>query len=158
MKKSALYHLPLLLIIIASLLMDGCASTSKATAERSDAAKTFTIPMEKGSVYLYRVGRVYASAVQLSVKINGLDAGGTGPNTFFKWDLLPGTYTFLSTTDESSAVVELEVEPGKNYFIRQDIRMGVITNRVKMKLVDHVQGREEVLNSKLLVSSYIPES
>ena len=58
----------------------------------------------------YRTGRAVGAAGQLKVLVNSKDAGGTGPGTFFRWDLLPGTYTFASSTGESSAVVQLEVK------------------------------------------------
>ena len=91
------------------------------------------------------------------VKINSVDAGGTGPGTFFKWDLKPGTYTFSSSTGESSAVVQIDVKAGQVIFIRQDARMGIDNGRVTLKEVDTNKGQKEVTSCKLLVSSYIPE-
>ena len=146
-----------LFIIVLSFGLVQCASTSKAPTEKSDAAKSYTAPDGKGTVYLYRTGRAVGAAGQLSVQVNGNPAGGTGPGTFFKWDLNPGTYTFLSSTGESSAVVELAVKAGSVYYIRQDARMGIDSGRVTMKEVDSSKGQSEVKNCKLLVSSYIPE-
>ena len=146
-----------LLLLLFSLMVFGCASTSNATTEKSEEAKTFSAPDSKGSVFLYRTGRAVGAAGQLSVKVNGLDAGGTGPGTFFRWDLNPGTYTFLSSTGESSAVVQLEVEAGKVYFIRQDARLGIDSGRVTMQEVDSGKGENEVTGCKLLISSYIPD-
>jgi len=140
-----------------SALTYSCASTSKAPSEKSQEAKLNTPLENKGSVFLYRTGRVVGAAGQLSVKVNGKDAGGTGPGTFFKWDLLPGIYTFLSSTGESSAVVQLEVKAGEVYYIRQDARLGVSNGRVTMKEIDSHKGKREVEGCKLLVSSYVPE-
>ena len=134
-----------------------CASTSKAPESKSNEAKSFSAPSDRGTVYLYRTGRAVGAAGQLSVRVNSTAAGGTGPGTFFKWDLKPGTYTFSSTTGESSAVVELNVEAGQVYYLRQDARMGVSSGRVTMKEVDSKQGQKEVKNCKLLVSSYVPD-
>jgi hypothetical protein len=144
-------------IVLFILFLVGCAATSKAPSEMSDEAKSFFAPADKGSVYLYRTGRVVGAGGQLSVKVNGQDAGGTGPGTFFKWDLKPGTYTFFSSTGEASAVVQLEVKAGEVYFIRQDARIGIDTGRVSMKEVSDSKGRKEVQSCKLLVSSYIPD-
>lgn len=152
-----LNKLHFLLVISILILSYGCASTSKAPGEKSEKAKSFEAPENKGSVFLYRTGRAVGAAGQLSVKVNGKDAGGTGPGTFFRWDLSPGTYTFLSSTEESSAVVQLEVKSGEVYFIRQDARMGVSNGRVTMKEVDSSKGINEVKSCKLLVSSYIPD-
>jgi len=151
------YRLFFGLVISLSLLVYGCASTSKAPVEKSDEAKSFVAPDGKGSVYLYRTGRMVGAVGQLSVKVNGIDAGGSGPGTFFKWDLKPGTYTFLSSTTEASAVVQLEVKAGEVYYVRQDARMGLTDGRVTMKEVSDAKGKSEVAGLKLLVSSYVPE-
>jgi hypothetical protein len=134
-----------------------CASTSKAPESKSNEAKVFNTPDDKGTVYLYRTGRAVGAAGQLSVKVNSDAAGGTGPGTFFKWVLKPGTYTFSSSTGESSAVVQLDVEAGQVYYLRQDARMGVGSGRVTIKEVDSKKGQNEVKNCKLLVSSYVPD-
>ena len=120
-------------------------------------AKAFQAPDDRGSVYLYRTGRIVNATGQLNVKVNGTDAGGTGPGTFFKWDLKPGTYTFFSSTGEASAIVQLEVKAGEVYYIRQDARMGINDGRVTMKEVSDSKGRKELEGCKLLVSSYMPE-
>jgi len=146
-----------LILIVLSLLVYGCASTSKAPSEQSDKAKSFTAPDDKGTVYINRTGRAVGAAGQLNVKVNGTDAGGTGPGTFFKWDLTPGTYTFFSSTAEASAVVQIDVKAGEVYYIRQDSRIGLNSNRVTLKEVSDQKGKSEVAGLKLLISSYVPE-
>ena len=155
MRKKRLFRI--LPILIMTLLIGSCASTSKAPESKSNEAKSFNAPADKGTVYLYRTGRAVGAAGQLLVKINSIDAGGTGPGTFFKWDLKPGSYTFSSSTGESSAVVQVDVKAGQIYFIRQDARLGIDKGRVSMKEVDSKKGQNEVQNCKLLVSSYLPE-
>ena len=147
----------LLPIMIMTLIFGSCASTSKAPESKSNEAKQFSAPADKGTVYLYRTGRAVGAAGQLSVKINSIDAGGTGPSTFFSWNLNPGTYSFSSSTGESSAIVQIDVKAGQVYFIRQDARLGIDNGRVSMKEVDTKKGEKEVKSCKLLVSSYIPE-
>lgn len=148
---SALVFIPLLVI---SMITISCASTSKATEENSTAAKSFEKLPEKGVVYLYRTGRAVGAAGSLMVKVNGIDAGGSGPGTFFRWELTPGTYAFSSSTAESSAVVEVDVKANEHYFIRQDMRLGLSSGRVTMVVQDEVTGKSAVKNCKLLVSAY----
>ncbi len=152
--KKFLWLIP---ILVLTYVVSSCASTSKATTDKSNEAKSFTASNDRGTVYLYRTGRAVGAAGQLSIKINSIDAGGTGPSTFFKWDLKPGTYTFSSVTGESSAVIQLDVKASKIYYIRQDARMGLDKGRVTMKEVDAKKGQNEVKNCKLLVSAYVPE-
>lgn len=143
--------------LLVVVVFTNCASTSKATESMNADAKQFKAADGKGTVYLYRTGRAVGAAGQLMVKVNQLDAGGTGPGTFFKWDLTPGTYTFMSSTGESSAVVQLEVQAGKVYYIRQDARLGIDAGRVTMTEVDASKGEKEVAKCKLLVSSFVPQ-
>ena len=147
----------LLPLVIAIFFTVSCASTSKAPENKSTEAKTFESPSDKGTVFLYRTGRALNAAAQLMVKVNSIDAGGTGPGTFFRWDLKPGSYTFSSSTGESSAVVQIDVQAGQVYFIRQDARVGIDKGRVSMKEVDSNKGQREVEKCKLLISTYVPE-
>lgn len=152
--KRSLWLIP---IIVLVYFASSCASTSKATEDRSNQAKSFTASNDKGTVYLYRTGRAVGAAGQLSVKINSDAAGGTGPGTFFKWDLNPGPYTIASSTGESSAVIQLDVKAGEVYYLRQDARMGISSGRVTINEVDSKKGQKEVMGCKLLVSSYVPD-
>lgn len=142
---------------ILSLFFLGCASVSKAPTNKSEEAKSFQVSTDKGTVYLYRTGRAVGAAGQLQVTINNHAAGGTGPGSFFKWDFMPGIYTFSSSTGESSAVIQLEIKAGEVYYLRQDARMGVSTGRVTLKEVSVQKGQKEIMDCKLLVSSYVPE-
>ena len=131
-----------------------CASTSKATSDKDETAKEFNTNPDKGVVYIYRPGRMVGAAGQTQIKINGQDAGGSGPSTYFQWELEPGTYTFSCFTAESSAVVELDVKPNKLYFLRQDTRIGLGNGRVTLKEVDESTGKDAVKGYELLISTY----
>ena len=154
MKQSRV--LPLLLIAMLPGLFQ-CASVSKAPIEETEAAKNFEPIEDQGIVFLYRPGRAVGAASATQVKVNGLDAGGTGPGTFFRWELKPGKYTFLASTGESSATVALDVEPGMIYFIEQVARIGLNEGRVTMKQVDESKGKAALKNLTMAVSAYVPE-
>jgi len=141
-------------ITLLVFLITSCASTSKATSDKDEVAKEFNTNIDKGIVYLYRPGRMVGGAVQTQIKINGQDAGGSGPSTYFQWELEPGTYTFSCYTSESSAVVELDVKPNKLYFLRQDTRIGLGDGRVTLKEVDESTGKKAVKGYELLISTY----
>lgn len=141
-------------VIFLVFFLLNCASTSKATSDSDEAAKEFNTNPDKGVIYLYRPGRMVGAAGQTQIKINGQDAGGSGPSTYFQWELEPGTYTFSCFTAESSAVVELDVEPNRLYFLRQDTRIGLGNGRVTLKEVDESTGKKAVKGYKLLISTY----
>ena len=144
-------------IMLALPIVIGCAGTSKAPSEDTEAAMSFEVPEDKGVVYLYRLGRAVAASNVSIVKVNSLEAGGTGPSTFFRWELKPGTYTFSASTGESSKTVQLQVEAGKLYFIEQNIRLGISEGRVQLKEVDEKTGKKSIQGMKMLVSAYVPE-
>ena len=91
----------LVCVFLAALAL-GCANVSTAPAEADIAAKNFE-PLEgQGVVYLYRPARAMGAAIQMQVTVNGDTAGGTGPGTYFRFDLPPGLHTFMSSSPESS--------------------------------------------------------
>ena len=96
-------RLTIFLILIPLVLMIGCAKVSKTPESSSDEAKLFNTLEDKGVVYLYRTGRAVGAA----------------------WELKPGTYTIASSTTESAATVQVNVELGKLYFFKQTSRMGL---------------------------------
>jgi hypothetical protein len=155
MMKRALFSL--VIVSLSLLFATSCASSAGASSEKSEAAKEFKKVPGKGVVYLYRPGRFVAAAVSTAIKVNGQNAGGTGPGTFFRWELKPGTYVFSAQTSESSAAVEIDVKPGEHYFVMQNEHIGLNSTRVSMKQVDEKTGMKEVSKKKLLVSSYVPE-
>jgi hypothetical protein len=97
------------------------------------------------------------AAGSIQVRVNGLDAGGLGPGTFFRWNVKPGTYTFLSSTSEASATVVLNVEAGQVYFVEQTMRMGLDTGRVTMNERDAETGQYDVKTLNMAVSAWVPE-
>ncbi len=147
-------HYNFLLLIALALFINSCASTSKATEEKSEDVKKFEKLADKGVVYLYRPGRAVGAASSTQIKVNGLDAGGTGPGTFFRWELTPGIYTFSCFSTESTAVVEVEVKANEHYFLRQDERIGISGGRVTLVKQNEATGIEAVKKCTLLVSSY----
>lgn len=133
-----------------------CAS-KKVAQSQSESSDTSRLHEERATVYLYRIDPATGATGQLGVRVNGMDAGGTTPNTFFKWELKPGTYTFMTYTKKASVSMEVKVKAGRFYFIRQEARMGINEGKVSMRQVSESKGNGEVVQCKLLVSSYLPE-
>ena len=119
-------------------------------------SESFEKNPEKGIVYLYRPGRAVGALVKTQIRVNGQEAGGTSNNSYFKWELEPGRYTFSCYTKGSSPVVELQVEANEHYFIRQDERVGLTEGgRVTLKVENEKKGKKAVSNCKQkLISTY----
>ncbi len=148
------------IIVFSCLLLTtslfGCANVSTAPAESDAAAKSFEPADGKGVIYVYRPGRAIGAAMQMQVTVNGDSAGGTGPGTYFRFDLLPGSYTLMSSSPESSATLQVQVEAGRVYFIQQQTQIGLQSARVTMRAVDASTGMAGVRAARLLVSGYQP--
>jgi hypothetical protein len=155
MKLRSLFLLAILCLPLLGL--GACATVSTEAEEVSTAAKNFDPLEDKGVVFLYRRGRMVGAAGSIQVTVNGQPAGGLGPGTFFRWNVEPGTYTFLSSTGESSGTVVLTVEAGNVYFIEQTMRMGVDSGRVTMNERDAATGEPQVEGLNMAVSAWVPE-
>lgn len=142
------------LIIFIPLLFGYTLKSSTSNEKSNQVADTIQSP-EKGTVYLYRVGRAVGAVLKTQIKVNGQDAGGTSNNSYFEWNLKPGVYTFSCFTKESNAIVEIDVKANEKYYLRQDTRMGLTNEgRVTLKEMDASKGEKEMEKCKKLVSIY----
>jgi hypothetical protein len=131
----------LALSILLSLQF-GCASVNKAPAAADAEAKMFTPKTGFSQVYVYR-NETLGAAISMPVTVNGKLAGSTGANSYFKFDMLPGVHTFTSQGDKSQ--LSLTTEANKNYFIWQEVKMGLIAGGSKLQQVSEAVGKKAVL-------------
>ena len=64
-------------------------------------------------------------------------------------NLLPGEYG-IDSTAENACTLSLSLEPSKNYFVRQEIKMGMWMARCALHIMDEEEGRKGVNESKLI--------
>ncbi len=147
-------NLILFLILILPVFLGFTVETNGSIAKNYSENDTIIIP-QKGTVYLYRTGRAVGAILKTQIKINGRDAGGLGNNSYFEWDLEPGSYIFTCFTKESSPAIEIDVKANKKYYIRQDQRIGMTNGgRVTLKEVEESKASREMVKAKKLISSY----
>ena len=137
------------------MLIAGCAAPIKAPAEKDAAAKVFTPLKDKATVFIYR-NENYGGAVGMPVKVNGQDIGETGAKTFFRLNLASGMYVIASEAENTSEL-PLTVVEGKNYFVWQEVRMGIWKARTALRSVDEKSGVDGVLESVLLTPKVTDE-
>lgn len=146
------FNARLFLGICTLVLMSGCASVSMMPAGEDAKAKTFEVPTGKANIYLYR-NETMGAAIKMPVSVNGKLAGQTASKTYFLWQVNPGTYDISSLT-ENTSTIKLIVEAGKNYFVWQEVKMGLFMARSELKLVDEDTGRKGVAECSLAQSSF----
>ncbi len=102
-----------LLAIMSALA--GCASVPMMPLKDDVQAKTFTVSKDKSNIYLYR-NETFGGAIPMTVTLDGKVAGQTGPETYFLWEVAPGSH-MISSVAENTAFINLVTKPGEAYFV-----------------------------------------
>jgi len=133
------------LTITAALLISGCASVDMVSKAESAKAKEFNPPSQgNAGVYIYRDSFV-GKALKKDIWIDGKCVGESAPDVFFYTEVEGGKNYKIDTESEFSAnTLELMFEAGKNYFIRQFIKMGVFVGGAGLEQVPEEQGKMDV--------------
>ncbi|MBK7728742.1 MAG: DUF2846 domain-containing protein [Gammaproteobacteria bacterium] len=128
-------------------LFSGCASVPMESAEISDTAKQFKPPSTgNAGLYLYRSGS-FGGALKKDIWIDGKCVGESAPNVFFYKEVQGDVEHKISTESEFSPNdLLVRTESGKNYFIRQYIKMGVFVGGAGVELVDDEKGKRRLPN------------
>ncbi len=134
---------------VAAMLV-GCASVPMESMEDDARAKTFAPEPDRASLYIYR-NETFGAAVPMNLSINGRIIGQSASKTYFFFRLQPGTYSVESTA-ENVAQLSLDMAPGKNYFVWQEVKIGMWMARSQLHHVDEAVGRAGVLESKMAVA------
>jgi hypothetical protein len=87
--------------------------------------------------------------MKMTVNRDGKYAGQTAAKTYFMWLLKPGKHEFSSVT-ENTSTLSLDAKAGQAYYIWQEVKMGLMSARSKLQLVDKETGRQGVEESKLI--------
>ncbi len=86
--------------------------------------------------------------IKFKVSADGTPIGWTrGKQYFFKY-FQPGPVSFLSKA-ENKAEIKIDLKAGKTYYIKQDISMGFLKARNKLKLLSVAEGEKAVAKCKL---------
>lgn len=140
-------RIPVLLALI-TLLVTGCASVPMEALVKDTESKQFVPDPDKASLYIYR-NEILGAAIPMSVFINGKNLGQTASKTYFHLSLIPGQYD-IDSTAENNCSLSLSVEPNENYFVWQEIKMGMWMARCALHEVSQQEGRDGVTESKLI--------
>jgi hypothetical protein len=127
------------------LLMSGCAKVPMAPKEDSDEAKLFSKPSQgEAGLYVYR-GSGLGTALKKSIYVNSKCLGTSAPNVFFYKPIKGDEEHELATQSEFSPnKLKLKTQSGKNYFVRQYIKMGVFVGGANLEVVDEEQGKKAI--------------
>jgi len=140
-----------LIAALAALVLGGCASVPMASLSMDNEAKNFTAPASASRIYIYR-SESMGGAIPMTVSLDGKTLGQTGPKTYFMIDVAPGQHKVESFT-ENVASLTLQTNPGKAYYVWQEVKMGMWAARSALHEVPEEQGQKGVRESKMAASA-----
>jgi hypothetical protein len=138
------------ILIVSGLILFlmGCASVPMAPQEMDVAAKRFEPSAGKANIYVTKTTFV-GSGHALNLLVDGEFRGAIAHNTYFLFEVDPGTHT-VAVVDYDIKVVTLHTKAGENYFLEVGCSYpypfppwGWIEPR------DEEEGRETVLKTSL---------
>ena len=136
------------LLIAASLV--GCASVPMNDPRQDATLKTFAIAPERAGIFIYR-NEIVGAAFKMDVHLDGAPLGQTAVKTYLYREVAPGWHTITSRA-ENTDMLEVNVEAGSLVYVWQEVKWGMFTPRNKLHLLNDMQGRKGVLESRLAES------
>ena len=143
----------LLSITTLALVLGGCASVPMESVQMSNEAKQFKQPpADKSGLYIYR-DSVVGQALKKDIWVDGKCVGESAPDTFF-YEIVDGdTEHTLSTESEFSPNnLKINTAAGKNYFVRQYIKIGLLVGGAGLELIENDAGMRAVSKLELAKS------
>lgn len=142
MKKS---KLALSLLSLSVVCFSGCSTVPLEPKEVAEQAKTFGSPSEgNAGVYVYRDSFV-GQALKKDVMIDDKCLGETANGIFFYESVKGDMEHKLSTESEFSANdISLKTDSGKNYYVRQYIKMGVFVGGAGLEIIDEKEAQQAI--------------
>ena len=161
MSKRLLYHsyntkrisilkkVLMLLSLVLSIYLTGCATVPMASIEDDQLRKQFSAPSEgKAGVYIYRNSN-FGSALKKEVYIDEQLVGVTAPMTYFYKEVSSGQHKLSTQSEFGNNDLVIMTDPGLNYYVRQYIKMGVFVGGANLELVPEEDGKKGVSECKL---------
>ncbi|MDC9603796.1 DUF2846 domain-containing protein [Xenorhabdus griffiniae] len=133
---------------LSALLLSGCASVPLATEQETVEAKSFPAPEKgKSGLYIYRDSFV-GKALKKDIHVDGKCLGETAGKTFFYTQVAGDRNHKISTESEFSPNdLLIFTESGKNYFVRQYIKMGVFVGGADLSVSTEEEGKKVISKS-----------
>lgn len=129
------------------LSVTGCATVPMESNEADKQAKTFSQPSnDKAGVYIYRDSTLGGALTKL-VKIDGQAIGLTAPETYFHIYATPGKRVFATQAEFSDNTLEINLEGGKNHFIRNYIKLGVFVGGADFEVIEEAEAKTAISES-----------
>ncbi len=133
--------------------LTGCASVKVEDKAATDRSKQFAKPSAgNAGLYIYR-DSFLGSALKKDIWVNGKCIGESAPKVFFYKEVEGGREHKIATESEFSPnEISVMVEEGKNYFIRQFIKLGLFVGGAGLEVMPEEAGKAAVQKLELASS------
>lgn len=138
--------LKIMVPLLVSLAFVGCASVPKVDQKQAQIIKQLNTPADgQAALYVYRSNSIVGSALKKDIWVDGECLGESSRGVFFYKELKGGSKHTVSTESEFSPNhLEIQVDSGKQYFVQQYIKAGLVVGGAGLKLVDQAEGKKAV--------------
>ena len=140
-----------LIIIGLVSIFAGCASVPTADTSITNTVKQFNAPNQsKAGLYVYRKSALMGRAIKKDIWVDDKCIGETAPGVFFYEQVTGNTEHRISTESEFSPNdLILKTDAGKNYFVEQYIKPGLIVGGAGLRVQDESKGKTDISNLEL---------
>jgi hypothetical protein len=137
---------------IGLVLLTGCASVPMGDPATDAKLKTFAAPpQDQAGLYIYR-DSFAGKSLKKTVTVDGKPIGETADRVYFYKLVNAGSHTIGTESEFSDNLIKLVAVGGKNYYIRQSIKMGVFVGGASLTVVPEAVGQAHLQNCELAAS------
>ena len=134
--------------LLISFLLISSFSFSQTSLEQKDSiAKNLTQIGGKAIVYVLRPSS-FGALIRQDINCDNVFVGSTKSRQYVYTVLDSGVHTFTSSS-ENVATLDVTLEAGKVYYIKQQVKMGVLYAETGLKLLDENEGKKYSEKCKL---------
>lgn len=107
-----------------------------------------------GKIIIYRQGAITGAAIACPVRYDGNEIVELGRNRATEWLVPPGSYILTNKTSS----VEVRVDKGQTRFVRCQIKMGMLTGRADLQIVDRATYQEHAADYVKKEPAFTPKA
>lgn len=115
-------------------------------------AQDLRCPADQSGLYIYRDSFV-GQALKKSLTVDGQVIGETAKGVYFHRFLAPGKHVIGTESEFSDNTLTLVTEPGKNYYLRQYIKMGAFVGGANLEQISEEQAQRDLKGCCKLAAS-----
>jgi hypothetical protein len=153
MKKKCLLTFVCLCFCIAAFCQttpDSAVVEVKGSPSRKEMdlrAKALTPAEGKALIYILRPSG-FGALIRMNLECDSVHIGSTKAENYVYAMLNPGAHTLVSKAENNTSL-EVTLEAGKTYYVKQQVKMGFVYSETGLKLVDEQEGQKYLKKCKL---------